>query len=200
MTLRGLLINLVIAWQISTHLCRLPAFAALADQGKCQLKKHNGSILSTAEMPTSYWDLSGVIRKVRDGLALTVERRMAMLTSERQVVDQYFGRCRLVYDLWAETFILNDFSDGGVSETRHANGDYKLALARCVSLHLPHDKFASLRVNVVVNPIDEQQEERTRNWLATKGIGGAGSGVIGRALGAVINLKADSVVDYECTP
>ena len=167
---------------------------------KCHVTQVNNALLLSPDMPGSYFDANETIRKVKDGLALTVERRVVALNSQKQPVAQSFARCRLIYDLWAETFILTDNAGTATTDIRYKSNQHKDALERCAQVTLTTDNFASLKVNVVVNPIDAKTEERTRNWLAAKGLGGTGSGVVGRAIGAVLNLKADSAVDYECNP
>lgn len=168
---------------------------------RCNLKKNGTSQVLVPDLPAAFWQPSGALHKVRDGLALTLDRKIELLDPSGKPLVEQSGRCRLVYDIWGEVFNLSDSMSSPASELKFPNAKGAEALETCASIPLPAaSKYSSIHVVTLVNPVDAKQEERTRNWLATKGIGGSGSGVIGRALGAVINLKTESVVDYDCTP
>lgn len=169
---------------------------------RCNIKKEGALQTLIPDLPPTFWQPSGALRKVRDGLALTLDRKIDLLDQNGKPVAEQTGRCRLVYDIWGEMFTLSDSLYNPTAEFKFANARGQDALEKCAGIQLPvsPSHFSSIHVITLVNPVDAKQEERTRNWLATKGIGGSGSGVIGRALGAVINLKTESVVDYECTP
>lgn len=171
---------------------------------RCNLKKDKDGTqqVLVPNLPAAFWQPSGALRKVRDGLALTLDRKVEFLDSTGKPLGEQQGRCRLVYDLWAEVFTLSDSIYNPTGEFKFSNAHGQDALEKCASIPLltPTQNYSMLHVVTLVNPVDAKQEERTRTWLATKGIGGSGSGVIGRALGAVINLKTESVVDYDCTP
>jgi hypothetical protein len=168
---------------------------------KCDIRKTaNGSRILVPNLPTEFWQPSGALRKVRDGLALTVERHMSILDASGEVKLNVGGQCRLAYDLWAETFLLIDSS---ISPSRQINipgAQAADALLQCASIPLPEVPADRIKVITLVNPVDAEQEKATREWLATKGFGGSGGGVISRALGAVINLKTETAVSYDCKP
>ncbi|MCX6124464.1 MAG: hypothetical protein NTV34_06900 [Proteobacteria bacterium] len=175
------------------------AYASPALLAPCAVTSDAGGQNILPTLPDSFWHpITGSLKKVRDGLTLTVERRVAVFGTGHQLVAQVTGRCRLVYDLWAEKFIIKDSLYEAGQEISMPGSQGRNALLRCVTLPLPKINFDSMRVQVLINPIDEQQEARTRDWLATKGIGGAGTGIMGRAMGAVINLKTESKVEYDC--
>ena len=169
---------------------------------RCNIKKEGSLQTLIPDLPAAFWQPTGALRKVRDGLALTLDRKLDLLGSDGKPVAEQSGRCRLVYDIWAEVFTVSDSLYNPTAEFKFPNAKSHDALEKCAGIQLPVSppRFSSIHIITLVNPVDAKQEERTRNWLATKGIGGSGSGVIGRALGAVINLKTESVVDYECTP
>lgn len=169
---------------------------------RCNIKKDGSLQTLIPDLPAAFWQPSGALRKVRDGLALTLDRKLDLLDQNGKSVAEQTGRCRLVYDIWGEIFTLSDSLYSPPAEFKFTNARSQEALEKCAGIQLPVSSphYSAIHVITLVNPVDAKQEERTRNWLATKGIGGSGSGVIGRALGAVINLKTESVVDYECTP
>jgi hypothetical protein len=145
------------------------------------------------EMPKNFWGPEGVLKKVRDGLALTIDRQVARSvgSSLQIIIDR---RCRLTYDLWAEVFLLNRFESQRGQLEKIASPDE--ALAKCVGWPQVQTMQGVIQYRVTVNPVDKSQEERTRTWLAQKGIGG--TGIISRAINAVMDLKADSVVENAC--
>lgn len=169
---------------------------------RCNIKKDGTTQVLIPDLPETFWQSSGALRKVRDGLALTLDRKVEFLDANSKVLSERSGRCRLVYDIWAEIFTVSDSALSSIAEFKFPNAKGREALEKCAGIPLSGSPatYSLLHVVTLVNPVDAHQEERTRNWLATKGIGGSGSGVIGRALGAVINLKTESVVDYDCTP
>ncbi len=169
---------------------------------RCHIKKDGTNQVLIPDLPETFWQPTGSLRKVRDGLALTLDRKVEFLGADSKVLSEHSGRCRLVYDIWAEIFSITDSIFTPFGEFKYPNAKGREALEKCASIPLSSapKNYVLIHVVTLVNPVDAHQEERTRNWLATKGIGGSGSGVIGRALGAVINLKTESVVDYDCTP
>ncbi len=168
---------------------------------KCDIRLlRNGTSLFVSSLPESFWLDSGALRKVRDGLALNIERKVKLLDQEGNFVKDFSGRCTLAYDLWAETYLLSDTSYQPTLNLKFSKSQAKDALLQCVGLQISDFRNKSLKTLTLINPIDKEQESRTREWLATKGIGGAGSGVVSRALGAVIDLKTESVVKYDCIP
>jgi len=183
---------------------------AAADTSRCDIQVIEKDHVIIPPMPDAFWSPSGSIRKVRDGLTLTVEQKLELVQSNEDAKAWRKRRCRLSYDLWAEHFILQDelvYSDASGSpvimpqESRvFQNKDGLQALRSCLAVMLLNAKFNEAKGQVLINPVDKEQEKKTRDWLATKGVGGVGSGILGRAMGAVMNLNAESVVDYECRP
>ena len=199
MKLRGFLQKLAFflvlsfAWDLFTH-------AVFAISGKCSIKTTQSGRSLIPMIEDRFWHpTTGALRKIRDGLTLTVDRRIALFSGKNTPPLQIFGRCKLAYDLWTETFLVGDTLNQVEPSLKFANAKGVDALLKCVSIPLPNLDYAMAKVQILINPVDEEQEARTRNWLASKGIGGAGTGVMGRAMGAVINLKTESTVEYDCT-
>lgn len=173
---------------------------SFAAQDRCQIANHSdGSSTLHPNLPATFWQPTGALRKVRDGLALTVVRKVSLFGPDGSALGEITGRCRLVYDLWAETYQVSDVINQKPFEQKFPGAQGQQALSLCVSVPMPRFPFSHAHVTALVNPVDAHQEERTRTWLATKGIGGPGNGIVGRALGAVIDLKTETTVDYDCT-
>lgn len=182
-------------------LCCTTWAEAQSNTVKCDIRKFSdGSLVIVPNLPSQFWQESGALRKVRDGLALTVERRIAIIDVNGNVRTESAGQCRLAYDLWAELFLLSDNAYNPPRQRKIASLQAQEALLQCVAMPLADVQGRLIKVLALVNPVDAKQEQLTREWLATKGIGGSRSGVIGRALGAVIDLKTETTVNYDCKP
>lgn len=171
---------------------------AAGDIVPCNLVKEQSKMWLLPNLPVEFWKPTGALRKVRDGLALTIDRRAQLLTRDGGLLGVVGATCRLMYDIWEDSFLLVDLQESTRLELKFGSAKSLEALKRCVSLSLPQTTAALAHVQVLINPVDSRQEERTRDWLATKGIGGTGAGIMGRAMGAVINLKTESTVEHDC--
>jgi hypothetical protein len=179
----------------------LSNIASSAQTPICDIRLlRNGTSLFVAPMPETFWQESGALRKVRDGLSLNIERNVKIVEHDGTIVNTFRGKCTLAYDLWAETYLLSDSFTSPASKYKFSKNHALDALLQCVGIPINDFKNRTLQTLTLINPIDKEQEERTREWLSTKGIGGSGSNVVSRALGAVIDLKTESVVKYDCRP
>lgn len=189
MALRVLLLSLILV---------LPGHRLFADEARCDVKVlSTGTWRVTSELPIMTNSNSETMRKVRDGLALTLDFSFRFLSRAPKPYAGVDRRCHILYDLWAEKYIVS--RSGDEAAKTFPLGREQDALKECMIADVPGPADARrVAVEAVLNPVDEKQQELTREWLATKGIGG--SGVVGRAIGAVMNLKAEKRWTYECTP
>lgn len=177
-----------------------------APRSPCVMKRVDSDWHFTPSMPETFWQPDGALRKIKDGLALTVEQHISLFKASDVPPVKVLGRCRINYDLWAETYFVkkqlvasdSENKPEKIEEHKFSYSQGAQALKNCLTLLLPRADFVSVQGEVLLNPVDKEQEKRTRDWLATKGIGGTGAGVVGRAMGAVMNLSTESTVAYDC--
>ena len=170
-----------------------------ATDGRCALSRQGAGWHLSAPLPIDTATQSEAMRKVRDGLAMTIEYQIAMWSKGATNPEFLSSRCRLLYDLWAEKYVVT--KTGGTGPENFPFGKEADAVTRCTGLDLRvSGDLARVEMDAILNPVDEKQQERTRGWLATKGIGGPSSGVISRAIGASLNLKAEKRWSDECSP
>ncbi len=171
-----------------------------ADLRRCDLRRQeDGKILLIPDLEEKFWLENGALKKVKDGLALTIEKRLGLLDKQRRtIVTETSSRCRLVYDLWNESYSVYDSTLANAKKLDFSAEKSKEALMKCVGIPIGSLESSFYKISIEVNPVDKEQEQKTREWLATKGIGGTGSGLFGRAFGSVLDLKTDKTVIYDC--
>ena len=118
-----------------------------------------------------------------------------------------FG-CKIVYDLWEERYDIYSLDQEKESNARLVRSSKSLHSwpFECLNFSLKNDFFRkpeiakSILLSSALNPPTPDQLERTKSWLASKGIGsspGAG-GFVGRAAVAIVRLNAQASQDVQC--
>ncbi|MCX6116300.1 MAG: hypothetical protein NT027_02065 [Proteobacteria bacterium] len=156
-----------------------------ADIKRCDLRRQeDGKILLIPDLEEKFWLENGALKKVKDGLALTIEKRLGLLDKQRRT--------------WNESYSVYDSTLANAKKLDFSAEKSKEALMKCVGIPIGSLESSFYKISIEVNPVDKEQEQKTREWLATKGIGGTGSGLFGRAFGSVLDLKTDKTVIYDC--
>jgi hypothetical protein len=110
-----------------------------------------------------------------------------------------FG-CRVYYDLWDESYGVTTFVGNG-AEAKHTERDRKKVMALCDEVPLDgHGTGDEVAVTSRLDPVSDDQMEKTRQWLATRGIGNSSKAIVGRAVGAITSLKEERSVSRTCKP
>ena len=145
--------------------------------------------------------LSTFQEKMEKGLRLAIIHRA--MTQDNIIA--LFG-CQIYYDLWEEEYTIQRFEefslpiDESKLKPRLIRSKHKKeALDQCFSTRLTLTvPFSQIRMQTLVDPTNKEQLERTRLWLAKRGIGG-NSSIIGKALGSLVRL--DNQIEFEtiCT-
>jgi hypothetical protein len=155
---------------------------------ECEFLKQDSSLLLRLKLSQS--DMEPLFRSIERGLSIT-------LFSEVNVGKQrsYFG-CKVHHSLWDENYAIEDI----VSRSRRTQVAFKDLPKECVEFSTKdfNKSVADVAVNTVLNPISDRQQEITRSWLASRGVGSGSSQFFGRALYAFIDLKADRSMQADC--
>jgi hypothetical protein len=112
-------------------------------------------------------------RDLVSGLTNTLLIHVALLSGARQV-DQRTAEIAIKYDLWDETFTWTvTVHDVVVSVRPHASRAEIDALLADIHLpglfatnEVPGDRVATLRVEVLLNPIERERIEAIKKWVA----------------------------------
>jgi hypothetical protein len=111
------------------------------------------------------------------------------------------ARCELLFDLWEEEYVVSKIDDASQKDyTRKTFPNLARAIEECMKFRLATklDAKVPLEVISVFNPISEEQLQKTREWLAERGIGSKEGPLIGRAVGAMMDLSQQKVWTRSC--
>lgn len=145
--------------------------------------------------------LATFLDKMQKGVRLTIVHRALMQESMIGI----FG-CQVYFDLWEEEYYVQRIDNNSwreesphakqqVIKTKHKDEAINYCFASQFNLSVP---FSQVRVQTLVDPTNKEQMERTRRWLAQRGIGG-NSSIIGKALGSLIRLEHQTEFETICT-
>jgi hypothetical protein len=111
-----------------------------------------------------------------------------------------FG-CKAFYDLWDEAYVVtaltgDDEAEGASKRLKH----FDASAAPCGEAPLPWALTAGATVDVMsaLDPVSPEQAEKTRRWLAEKGIGGSAGAPFGRAALALVDLSHQDRFARQC--
>ena len=111
-----------------------------------------------------------------------------------------FG-CKFSYDLWQELYSIEVTRADQTVEKIQVK-DLTTIPDACMTFALT-GKFADsipkiANLSSVLNPVSEEQIDRTRNWLAEHGFAGEKSGLVTRTVGAFTRLRAEKRIEDVC--
>jgi len=186
-------------------LLTLAAFDSSAAQADvpCSLKGV-GSTAAAATVNLALNDIEKSFPEIRTnldkGLSVTLEHRV-----EFSHDSKWSATCRIVYDLWDETWF-TDLSGEGIATVQRATSKYfGDALKRCAAITITGKiattmagRTPAVEIETLLNPQTDEQQNRTRAWLAERGIGANSRAMVGRAVGAMIDLKQTREVRRSC--
>jgi hypothetical protein len=115
--------------------------------------------------------------------------------------------CRIFFDLWANHYDVERWSGlfrPPPTIAKHEKIDgLSTALRECLAFDIGNKKSeigsAMVRIHTILNPVDDDQMKKTREWLSQKGFAGHGSSLLGRVLNVMLDLKADEEWDDFCS-
>jgi hypothetical protein len=135
---------------------------------------------------------STINSRLKKGLPVNLAHIVSVSKSPRQRWEDIhtFG-CRFTFDPWDEVIRISARSGTDQSQLTLKGSSLKLEpTSPCVRWKSREQlTFATARVTTQLDVVDADQMERTRRWLAERGIGSEGTGMFGRALSAMIDLK-----------
>jgi hypothetical protein len=135
--------------------------------------------------------------RLNKGLSITLLNQVTKTADDTPFV---FG-CRITYDLWDEDYVFTPIVGGLLVKQQTTTAKNLQPLPRSCSearlpWHVPDD--GRVHVTTLLDPVSDEQVQRTRKWLAERGIG-AGTGTLaGRAAYAMVNLKQEQSVERVC--
>jgi hypothetical protein len=196
------------ALSISCLICTANLFAASQDWGQkltCHYQVETEAKGATLPFKFSLaygpQTLAAFHDKMEKGVRLTIVHRALMQDN----VIGIFG-CQVYFDLWEEEYYVQHIDNNSwreesprakqqVIRTKHKDDAINLCFTTQFNLIVP---FSQVRVQTLVDPTNKEQMERTRRWLAQRGIGG-NSSIIGKALGSLIRLDHQTEFETICT-
>ena len=144
---------------------------------------------SKIEMPNLAAEIPEVKTKLARGLTVTMVHQMP------------FGewKCSVLLDLWDEVYAA---SGGWIGKEPSRIKTKKIAdaLLLCSDIGVPSESRIPEKFELItiVDPVSEEQMARTRKWLAERGIGKGSSAIVGRAVGAILDLKDNRTIVRSC--
>lgn len=178
----------------------LPLSVAQAHQPACVAKglPVTKATVVVYDLDTSFPEIS---TKLAKGLAVTI---LHELRREREGATFVFG-CKIYFDLWAEAYkvtsLTQDQNDHVVAiGTEQTISGKSAAFALCEKTVSPwtFNGLSGVSVATMVDPISPEQEAKTREWLAEKGIGGNSKALFGRAAATLTNFHQKQSKERDC--
>lgn len=163
------------------------ASSASAGDAPCTVRPAGSGLeLVVHDLDTTFPEIS---TKLAKGLAVTI------LSTARLGDETFAFGCKIYLDLWAEAYVVKDLSGGA---ERSVN-DKSAAFETCRRARIPWSAAkGEIRVSTDVDPISQEQEEKTREWLAEKGIGGNSKALFGRAAATLTNFHKTQKTNRTC--
>ncbi len=145
--------------------------------------------------------------KADKGVTVTLEHLVQVKIRDGFLVDYHFG-CKVTYDLWKNTYRVVP-TGSSAARALELLPNIKILPLACRTLLVPYERgilktkskhttYNEIQVLTKLDPVSEEQAEKTRKWLAERGIGAAAPALLGRAVAALIDLKEDKAVTRRC--
>ncbi len=136
--------------------------------------------------------------KAAKGVTVTLEH-VLRLSPKSRVGPLAFG-CKVTFDLWSNRYRIVPL---GASATKQPEilSSIRPFPTPCRAAWVPTVGTSGIdEVELVssLDPVSAEQTEKTRSWLAERGIGAASQALLGRAVAAFIDLKEEKAVRRLC--
>lgn len=184
---------------VQTWLCAfgVVVFAPPAAAGSCYVNLR-GSVpqLIMDDLSERFPEIS---QKTQKGLTVNLVTQSHLASSSAN--NELMVRCRIYADLWNEDFIVNRtsiLSSAFSPPQKFKSLREALRVCQQVSLPLEVKGIEGLEVVTVLNPISDEQIEKTRKWLAERGIAANAGPMLGRAVGALLDLNDQKAIRRFC--
>lgn len=140
-----------------------------------------------------------IAQKIQKGLTVNLVTQTFLATSFRG--EEVSVHCRIYADLWNELVVVSRTTFK--SETFSTPQKFKTladGIRLCQEVELPASArgLSGLDVVTILNPVSAEQVEKTRKWLAERGIGASAGPMLGRAVGALLDLNDQKMVRRFC--
>jgi hypothetical protein len=135
--------------------------------------------------------------KLKKGVSVTVVHEVM-----RPGQSDYVFGCKAFYDLWDEAYAVTTYAGrmdqpAGPSHTVHTLPEVqRLCLDAALPGHMEAKGSAS--VSTYLDPVSDEQRQKTRQWLAEKGIGNGTGALFGRAAYAITNMDQKKATTRDC--
>lgn len=161
--------------------------------GKCLFENTNQNLVVQLEPSTPLEEKAS--ERLRKGLTIVVQNSATKPDSK----DPWFSfGCQAYFDPWEETYSVKSSDNVGKTVIVKYKSLSKLP-KECLqyAFKQPDSSNKSFHITTQLDPVTDAQVKKTSEWLATRGIGPQ-AGILGRAVGAVLDLKSEIRDESNC--
>lgn len=138
--------------------------------------------------------------KVDKGVTVTLEHLLRIDNKAHAEPKVFNFGCKVTFDLWDRryTIVPTGFS---LAKDTNSVSTLNALPAACQTAFLPVDVDvlnSEMEIFSSIDPVSAEQTEKTRTWLAARGIGTASQAILGRAVAAFIDLREEKAVRRRC--
>jgi len=185
--------------------CALIATTALAIEPELPGCRDSGQKGVTVHLRDSFWN--EMVQRLSRGLSVTIRHKLMDSPSQSTGTRSTRG-CRITFDLWDERYTIVPLDAAGSAQPAEAWRQTRELSAfpeECLTVIPTRDEEIAARsagayvVTTQLNPVPQEQINRTRQWLAATRESGSGT-MVGRAALAMLDLSGGESFTTRCSP
>ncbi len=137
-------------------------------------------------------------QKADKGVTVTLDHRVS-IKGKSPELSYSFG-CKVTFDLWNKRYAVVPTGLSSTSDP-HLISSLGQLPEGCRGALLPGKNLLGnqeLEIVSRLDPVSAELAEKTRSWLAERGVGSGSRALLGRAVASLIDLKEDKAVKRTC--